>query len=654
MSQYKQFFSREKMHLSQRISIISLIFSILISVVVFIAGPTTKWAGMEAFTLLLFPASISILYSLSAILYAMFSQRMLEEEEEKKLLEYRKKNVSSLLDVDEDVRFTAAHTFDNFVRYVPTGLSLFVFLLSVPALLYFWKNSSLGTEELAKLVIMPKSPINFAFLSAMLALFTFFFGIFLVGQSHVREFRFLRPVGSWQIFFALLAFIFAISSLFIHFGKNGLTSEITKTSFFLITFLTIELLFNSIIEFYRPRNSEEQRPVYESRLLSLFTEPGGIVRNFAESLDYQFGFEISHTNIWLYFRKSIIPAFMIWAIILWLFTCLAEVAPGELGIRSKFGAIDRNDKPLESGIHLKLPWPCENIVRVPVDIVKVVSVGATQQGKKVADATSKVILWTGNHYQTEDHFLVAVDHIQNSGAFPVSILEISLPIYYTADQNKIYDYAYNFDNVESTLKAIGQAEATRYFASTDFSKDISSGRQEGANILSQRIQTTCDSLELGVRIVSVNMHDAHPPVKTDPTNSKDKSVAETYQNVVCAQEEAVTLISKAHEYATRTIENAKVESMKIKGEANAYEIKVANVAMADASRFSQQLVSYKGFPKMFELRTYLDFLENDCKDTRKFIISDKINVKNYVLNLEEKASLDILDTNIDQLVKPAN
>lgn len=642
--------SLEKARLCGRLAFISLLLSLFLTLTVFIAGPATNWAGMETFTLALFPAIVVLIFSICALVHAILYRKTLQEEDEKQILERRKSSVNSIIDVSEDVRFTAGHTFENYNRYIPSAVAILVFLLSIPALWYFWKNSTLGAEDTIKLVLTPKNPINLAFLQAMLAIFSFFMGIFLVGQSHVKEFRVLRPIGSWFIFFALMVFIGAISALTLHLGKSGWIAPLTKIFFGIIAILSAELLFSFIIEFYRPRNLQEQRPVYESRLLALFTEPGGIVRNLSESLDYQFGFEISRTGIYRFVQRAIIPATLIWLFVLWLFTGIAEVSPGELGIRERFGFVDRDSVPLESGVHLKLPWPCEKIVRVPIDIVESISIG-TMPAKKSAEA-SRVILWTGEHYLAEDNFLVAVDRTENSGPFPVSILEVSLPVFYTADPDHIYDYALNFNDIKNTLKTIGQAEATSYFASTDFSKDISSGREAVAKNLHERIQHTCDSLELGVRIVSVNMHDAHPPVKEDPSNPKVKSVAEAFQTVVCAQEEATMTISKAGEYATRIRESAKVERMQILGKAQAYEYDTSRVATADAARFESQLTSYRAMPEMFELRTYLDFLENDCKSLRKFIISDKINVKNYVLNLEEKASLDLLDTDIDLLAKP--
>ena len=83
--------------------------------------------------------------------------------------------------------------------------------------------------------------------------------------------------------------------------------------------------------------------------------------------------------------------------------------------------------------------------------------------------------------------------------------------------------------------------------------------------------------------------------------------------------------------------------MAVESDAAAYKFDVSHVAAADAFRFQRQLQAYEQQPMLFRLRTYLDFLENDCKDLRKFIISSRIRSQIYELNMEEKPQLDLLD-----------
>ena len=94
-----------------------------------------------------------------------------------------------------------------------------------------------------------------------------------------------------------------------------------------------------------------------------------------------------------------------------------------------------------------------------------------------------------------------------------------------------------------------------------------------------------------------------------------------------------------------------IDEMRITTDAKAYKFNVTEVAKTDAFRFTSQLSAFRKQPSLFQLRTYLDFLENDCKDQRKFVVSDKITTRNYMVNLETKPSLDLLDTDLNVLGK---
>ena len=665
----------ERGRLAKNLAIAGIVLSAALSLTVFLVGPIYHWSGMELFTLGLLPFVLALIYAVSASVYAALYTKMIGQEEEKILLERRKSTVASILDISEDVRFTAKHSLANFEKYIPPFVAVLCFALCTAGIIAFWTNSLTGgatAETLGSLI--PKNPINLAFLSAIAAVFSFIGGIFFVGQSHVKEFRYLRPVGSWLILGATVMFISAICALLIHAGSTGYEVIAAKIVFFIYALLTAELLINFVVEFYRPRSRDaEQRPVYESRLLSIFTEPGGVMRNIAESLDYQFGFKVSKTWIYTFAQKHLIPALLLWAFLFWIFTCVAEVNPGEVGIRQRFGAFPKDQSVLDPGVHLKLPWPCEKIIRVPVDKVNAITIGATIDKDKVANAAT-VVLWTGSHssYMEEAPFLVATrmegempkapaankDGESDSSMLPASLLEVSMPLYFKAKKDQPYLYAVQFADVSEAILSIGRAEATQYFASTDFMKDLSYGREEVVSVLRNLIQEKCDRLNMGVDIISVGMHDAHPPVgkakedgSPDDTPGAMPNVAEAFQDVVCATEDATSEKYKAEETAVQTVQAASALAMKITADAEAYKFNVTEVAKTDAFRFVSQLTAFRNQPSLFQLRTYLDFLENDCKEMRKFVVSSGIDTRNYMVNLETKPSLDLLDTDVSVLGK---
>ena len=153
--------------------------------------------------------------------------------------------------------------------------------------------------------------------------------------------------------------------------------------------------------------------------------------------------------------------------------------------------------------------------------------------------------------------------------------------------------------------------------------------------LAKRIQKEMDKLGAGVEIVNVNMNDAHPPVK---------EVVPAFQDVLAAKEEAKKTIYAAEAAAAATLASGEISALQIISTAQADSFGVRTEAEADAFRFQRQLNAYKQQPALFKLRTYLDFLENDCKDLRKLIISSSIPSQIFELNLEETARLDLLNS----------
>lgn len=630
----------ERAGLAVKLSIIASILSAVLSVIILLTGPVYEWAGFATYTLALIPFTIAFICALMAWIHSKLTEKAIRDEEEKLILQKRKESKLSLLEISEDVRFTAGRNLLNFEKYVPSTVSVLMTVVLAAVLVFFWSALIFRSEDAATLAtLVPKQPIVLAFLSAMCAAFSLFLGIFLAGQSHVTEFRWLRPVGAWLMAGSLVMCFTLISSLLTQFEFKSWDGFFSKVTYFALAVLCVELLLSFISEFYRPRNQMEDRPVYESRLLSLFTEPGGIMRNIADSLDYQFGFKVSKTWIFGFFERAILPAILLWLLLFWIFTVVTEVAPGEVGVRERFGAVSKDHKVLEPGIYFKLPWPFETVRRIPIDRIQEVVVGSRfeKDGKLLKPA---VVLWTTAHSEKDSPvstgFLVANDAMEGTEvASAVSILEITLPVSYKVRKDQVYNYAFKFENVQKMVKDVSEQEATRYFASTDFIKDMSSGRETIVQALKTRIQAEADRLGLGIEIDCVNVNDAHPPVK---------DVAPAFQDVLAAQEQVKTLIYEATAEAEKVEAEGKIRSMEITSDAQAYSYNVSTVAAADAFRFRSQLTAYKAQPKLFRLRTYLDFLEIDCKDLRKYIVSANIPSQIFEVNMEENPRLDLLNS----------
>ena len=613
------------------ISLIVGIYCALSTLSILWIGAITPWMGSDSFSLLIIPYLISMILAVNACILGFLSKKSAQEEEDRNLLEKRKEKKA--LETGEDVLFSASRTLGNYKRFSPYVIAMLNFIL-IAAILFSFKMFWSARVDIP----VPMKPSQAAFISALIAIISIFAGIFCVGQSREKNFRWLRPLGGWLILSSLLGMI-ATFAIFMHrFDKPMWDIAISKMIFTVMVILGIELLFNFIVEFYRPRTSAEERPVFESRILSLFTEPGGFIRNVADTLDYQFGFKVSRTWIYLFFEKSIIPLILLWLLAFWLFTCISEVGSGEAGIRENFGKII-DTKPLSEGIYPKLPWPFGKMTRVPVKKIVEITVGANLANEKGEVKTPEVVLWTVEHYGTETKFIVAAEKKPTDKENPVSYMSATFAIQYRAKENQVLDFAFRNYDIPTFLRSVSEREISKYLASVDILKLMSIERGKTVSMLAKRIQDSSDKLKLGIDIVSLNLHDVHPPV--------DK-VAPAFEEVASARQEKEAMILNAKAYENKILPYAEAEASKIIADAETSRDNSIKLSEAEMMRFKKQLDAYRIMPEMYKLRTYLDFFERDCNDIRKIVIGDSDTKNVYIFNFEEKARLDLIDAGLGE------
>lgn len=608
--------------------------ALIVTFLILFSGVVSKWAGLDSYALGLIPFVIATLFAAASLIYSKLFSAARQEEVDKTLLQERK---DSAFDVESDVRFTSGRTFANYEKFAPYVLSVLSFIIITVILILFWQQWKVRIE-----IPKPVNPLQIAFIEVVLMLIGAFGGAFCIGQSRDKTFRWLRAVGSWLIAGFVVSLLGLISAMcYSYYGQVEVDKVIARSIMIFFIILDVELVINFVTEFYRPRTIEEVRPVYESRILALFTEPGGVMRNISDTLDYQFGFKISKTTLYFFLERAIIPMILVWLLILWCFTGFYEVKHNEVGFFETFGRA--SERVYEPGVYFRWPYPIGNMKTISCDIVHQVRIGAELEMKNGRAVQPQVITWTKKHYKKEKNYLVAVkrrNKDENITVGAVSIIEASIPIDFTINKSKVRQYLYGTIDPKKMVKNIGEQIVSRYFCSVNLLGVMSEGRQKTTEDLIKLVQAKCDEENLGVKIVSVNVQDVHPPVE---------KVAPAFQDVINAQENMETEKLKGLEYKITTLPAAESEALKIVTEAKSYSYNVKTVAQAEAGRFLKQLISFRIMPEMFKLRTYLDFFEQDCGNIRKYIFSKSVPYEVYEINLEEKTRLDLLDADLGDI-----
>ena len=317
--------------------------------------------------------------------------------------------------------------------------------------------------------------------------------------------------------------------------------------------LGIELAVNFALDFYRPRTPGEfQRPSFDSRLLGLFTEPGGIAKSIADTINYQFGFEVSKTWFYRLLQRWMLPLIAMTLLTVLLLTSVVIVSADEKVVIERLGR--EPTAVLGPGIHFKRPFPFDIVYRAPARRISEVVIGEATEIEEDSDH-EKAILWTEEHdFVPELMLLVASPELvelsagsasaggtsaRSSKSVAASLLLVSVPIQYRIKDTDqaTRNFLYKYDDPEKLLVGIAYQHLSDYAAGVDVDSLMGSGRARFNKELRAGIQRRADEMELGIEIVFVGLLGAHPPAKDE--------VAKSFQSVVSAKLQKEATIATA-------------------------------------------------------------------------------------------------------------
>lgn len=573
------------------------------------------------------------------MLLLQFRQRRLAEEERLDAEEYRKlkregKESSvfgaGVLESSLEVQGKRLRWMEKWLIPIFAAVQA-VYLVGIGCWLWFFQ---LKPEEVA---VMPEGNIIIlsAFLLAGLALISFLFSQYAVGMSRESEWRPLRAGGSYLFSNALACVLLAGTIGFGVITKKDFPDQLA--SIILICSLIIigaETVFNLVLDAFTPRiKGRYRRAPYESRLLGLFSEPGGIMRSIAHALDYQFGFKVSETWFYRLLERAVVPLIIVQVIVLYLMTSITIVPAGHVGVLERFGRPINLDEPFTGGMHLKLPALIDEVRTFPVSQVQMLEIGF-ERGEEERQETA--LLWSVKHWEEEYPFMVAVSG-ENVGAESLNIFDllvVPLIVHYRINDVEKYGYGENYGYTDpgELLESICYRETLHYCAQSDLDTLMGPGRNQTTKALREAIQERADEFELGVEIVFAGLETIHPPVE----------VASAFEEVVGALQEKQAKVLEAMGKVRMHIGMAEADRNVMLAEAQAYASEREQLAAANSERFRQQIEAYERGGSVYLTREYLSVLEERMPELRKYIISaEEVDRWVYEVDLKEKLQPDL-------------
>jgi regulator of protease activity HflC (stomatin/prohibitin superfamily) len=540
-----------------------------------------------------------------------------------------------------------------------------------------------------------RNPLICGIFMTAVAFVSFLISRYATGMSRQTEWKPLRAGGSSllgvAVLFFGLALALALEHLFKLSGRN-LPDPVRIISYaipILLIVLGIETALNLILDIYRPRlKGQYSRSAFDSRLLGVINEPGGILKSAADAIDYQFGFQVSQTWFYKLLEKWIVQLTLFGAVTLYLLSCVVVVAPDEQAIIERFGnplTKAGEKRLLGPGLALKWPWPIDIVYKYPTETISEISIGYVP---KVDPETGEIerspLLWGQAHYEEEYSLLVASEQSAEAvgTSVPVSLVIAAVPVQYRIKD--LYSFVYNHKDPRQLLEYICYRELTKYAASAKIEVDdeadigeslLAGGRGEATAILTERIQQAADREKLGIEIVFLGMQGIHPPPEVAADYQKVISAVQKKQalilqaqtesisqlsGVVGSVEDAYDLFDLAMKYRQAEDESAEREQLgrrldkafaQAKGRifnalrsAQSYRFETATLAEATGERFAGQLKAYRAAPEIYLQQQRLTTLEDALDDIRKYVVvADEKDRLVIIVDVEETVSPSIYE-----------
>ncbi|MBP6013059.1 MAG: FtsH protease activity modulator HflK [Alphaproteobacteria bacterium] len=285
------------------------------------------------------------------------------------------------------------------------------------------------------------------------------------------------------------------------------------------------------------------------------------------------------------------------ALALWLFTGVYIVQPAEQGIVLRFGGyVDK----LGPGLHIRLPYPIETVLRPNVEQENQVNVGFRIDAESARD----------------DNIDVPIESMMLTG--DENVVDIDFVVFWKVAEAE--NFLFQVAEVDETIKAVAESAMREAVGQAKIDSIQTEGRAEAQDKVRKLMQGTLDSYKAGVTITRILLRKVDPP----------SQVIDAFRDVQAARADQEKKRNEAQRHANTIIPQARGEAAKIEQDAEAYKQQMITEAQGEAQRFLSILDQYKNAKEVTRERMYIETMQRVLGGTNKIIIENKSGVVQYL------------------------
>tara|TARA_B100001564_G_scaffold305419_1_gene274412 strand:- start:83 stop:1057 length:975 start_codon:yes stop_codon:yes gene_type:complete len=248
----------------------------------------------------------------------------------------------------------------------------------------------------------------------------------------------------------------------------------------------------------------------------------------------------------------------------------------------------------QSGIHLKWPAPIQTVIKIPTK--------------------RELEMEFGQRAKTSSNRRVGRSEIEEESLMLTGDLNVAVVPWKTqyriAEPDK---FLFKVKDPIGTFRDMNEAVMREVIGDRSVNEVLTTGRQEIASKMEDKLQKMCDQYENGIKINRILLQKVLPP----------KQVQDAFNEVNTAEQEKEKMINQALGDYNKIIPRARGEAEQTVQQAEGYAMDRINRAKGDISLFEDLLKAYKKAPEVTKNRIYLETMADVYPNVKQKIILDK-------------------------------
>ncbi len=288
----------------------------------------------------------------------------------------------------------------------------------------------------------------------------------------------------------------------------------------------------------------------------------------------------------------------------WIFIALAQIylasgiyiiSQNQVGVLERCGKVV--NRSVQPGIHYALPWPIYKVNKVPIKIMRRISIEDFHDSS-YGDTTAGIfysLTGLSSYCITGDNNLVnLVCVIQYNITDPLA-------------------YLFGIKENERVLHEIAASSIIHVLAGKEIDKALTHGKFEIQNEIHKEIKNRLEDLESGITVSFIEAKSIQPPSR----------VQQAFEDVINSKIDKKKMINQAESYQNQKIPDAHARATSILERANGYYNRIIAEAEGETSRFSAVYTQYQKAHDVTRTRIYLETLDKILSKVDKKYLIDK-------------------------------